>query len=86
MRYVVAFLRFWYDFLVGDDPLAAAAVVAAIGLTALLTHHGVNAWWAMPILVVAVLAGSLRRAVRRRQGQLEQRVSAPGSGGHSGAE
>lgn len=86
MRYVVAFLRFWYDFLVGDDPLAAAAVVAAIVLTALLTHHGVNAWWAMPILVVAVLAGSLRRAVRRRQGQLEQRVSAPGSGRHSGAE
>jgi hypothetical protein len=85
MRYVVAFLRFWYDFLVGDDPLAAAAVVAAIGLTALLTHHGVNAWWAMPILVVAVLAGSLRRAVRRRERQLEQRVSAPASGRHSGA-
>jgi hypothetical protein len=72
MRYVVAFLRFWYDFLVGDDPLAAVAIVAAIGFTALLTHHGVNAWWAMPILVVAVLAGSLRRAVRRQQGRLEQ--------------
>jgi hypothetical protein len=72
MRYLVAFLRFWYDFLVGDDPLAAVGVVAAIGLTALLTHHGVNAWWAMPILIVAVLAGSLRRAVRRRQRQFDQ--------------
>jgi hypothetical protein len=28
-------------------------------------HHGVNAWWLMPIAAVVVLAGSLGRAIRR---------------------
>lgn len=65
MRYVIGFLRFWYDFIVGDDWRVAAGIVAAIGLTALLAHHSVNAWWLMPLAVVAVLASALRRAVRR---------------------
>jgi hypothetical protein len=62
MKYVVAFLRFWYDFIVGDDWRVAAGVVAALAVTALLAHHGVAAWWVMPVAVVAILAGSLRRA------------------------
>ena len=31
MKYVVAFLRFWYDFIVGDDWRVAVSIVAAIG-------------------------------------------------------
>jgi hypothetical protein len=64
VRYVVAFLRFWYDFVVGDDWRIAAGVVAAIGLTALLAHHGVAAWWVMVASVIAVLLGSVRRGAR----------------------
>jgi hypothetical protein len=66
VKYVVAFLRFWYDFIVGDDWRVAAAVVVALALTAALTHHDVNAWWLMPLAVVVALLGSLRRAAAGR--------------------
>ena len=55
-------LRAIWDFVVGDDPLAALGVVLAIGLTAALAAVGVAAWWVMPVAVVAGLAVSLRRA------------------------
>jgi hypothetical protein len=61
----VAFLRFWYDFIIGDDWLVAAGIVVAIALTALIADHDVAAWWVMPLAVIALLAGSLARAVRR---------------------
>jgi hydrogenase/urease accessory protein HupE len=65
MRRLRAFGRFWWDFVVGDDPLAAAAIVLAIGLTAALAAAGVAAWWLMPLAVAAVLTVSLRREARR---------------------
>jgi hypothetical protein len=64
MKHVVAFLRFWWDFIVGDDWRVAAGVVIAIALTALVANADVAAWWIMPVAVVVVLAGSLRRATR----------------------
>ena len=48
MKYVRAFGRFWWNFIVGDDWRVAAGVALALGLRALLTHHGVNAWWLLP--------------------------------------
>jgi membrane protein implicated in regulation of membrane protease activity len=65
MRWVIAFVRFWYDFIVGDDWLIAVGIVAAIAVTALIAHHGLAAWWVMPLAVIALLAGSLRRALRK---------------------
>jgi hypothetical protein len=65
MRYLVAFLRFWYDFIIGDDWIVAAGIVIAIALTALIAHQDIAAWWLMPLAVIALLAGSLARAVRR---------------------
>jgi hypothetical protein len=62
MRYVRAFGRFWWNFIVGDDWRVAAAVAVALALTGLLTHVGVNAWWLLPAAVAVVLALSLRRA------------------------
>ena len=64
MKYVRAFGRFWWDFIVGDDWRVAAGVAAALGLTALLTHEGVNAWWLLPVAVAVMLALSLRRAAQ----------------------
>ena len=61
---VGAFLRFWYEFIVGDDWVVAAGVIVAIGLTALLATTSIPAWWVMPVAVVALLFGSLRRALR----------------------
>jgi len=61
MSYVRAFGRFWWDFIVGDDWRVAAGIVLAIGLTSLLTHRGVNAWWLLPVAVALLLAGAVFR-------------------------
>jgi hypothetical protein len=54
---------FWYDFVIGDDWRGAAVVVAALALTSLLVHAAaLNAWWLLPVCVVAALGWSLRRA------------------------
>ena len=59
------FLRFWWDFVVGDDWRAALGIAIAIGIAAALVAAGVDAWWLMPIGVAAVLFGSLWREARR---------------------
>ena len=65
MKYVRAFGRFWWDFIVGDDWRVAAGVAVALGLTALLVHAGVDAWWLLPAAVALLLADSLRRTTGR---------------------
>lgn len=62
MKQVRAFLAFLYDFVVGDDPLIALTVVAALAATAATTSAGINAWWILPASVIAALAASLVRA------------------------
>ena len=57
MRALKNFGLFWHDFIIGDDPLVAAGVVVAIGVTALL-----EVWWLLPLAVLALLYASLRRA------------------------
>jgi hypothetical protein len=64
VSHVRAFGRFWWDFIVGDDWRLAGSVSIAIGLTALLAHEGVSAWWCLPLAVGLLLAESLRRATR----------------------
>lgn len=59
MSRVAAFGRFWWDFVVGDDWVAAAGVVAGLAVTAALA-----AWWVLPIAVALVLVLSLVRAAR----------------------
>jgi hypothetical protein len=59
VKHVVAFGRFWWDFVVGDDWVSAAGVVVGLALTAALA-----AWWALPLAVALVLALSLVRATR----------------------
>ena len=65
MKYLRSFARFWWDFIVGDDWRVAAGLALALGLTSLLTHNGVNAWWLLPLAVAVLLAGSLWRETRR---------------------
>jgi len=55
------FLRFWWDFVVGDDWRAALGVVVALGATAAIVAAGVDAWWLMPVAVALVLYISLKR-------------------------
>lgn len=60
MSWVAAFGRFWWNFVVGDDWVAAAGVIAGLALTAVLA-----AWWLLPIAVAVVLTLSLIRATHR---------------------
>jgi hypothetical protein len=60
MSRIAAFGRFWWDFVVGDDWVAAAGVIAGLALTAALA-----AWWVLPIAVAIVLTMSVLRAAAR---------------------
>jgi len=62
LSWPIAFGRFWYHFIIGDDWTVAAAVAAGLVLTGLLNAAHIAAWWLMPIVVVAMLGLSLRRA------------------------
>ena len=64
MRYIKAFGRFWWDFIVGDDWRVAAGLAVALGLTWVLTHHGIKAWWLLPVAVALLLVESVRRESR----------------------
>ncbi len=62
MSWIVGFFNFWYDFVVGDDWMTAVVVIAALVAVGLLVHAGgVNAWWLLPLVVVAILGVSLWR-------------------------
>jgi hypothetical protein len=64
MRRVEAFLRFLWDFVIGDDWRIAAGVVVALGVTALVAGTSVSAWWILPIAVALLLAVSVWRVAR----------------------
>src|SRR5260370_35238948 len=61
LRGFVAFGKFWYGFIIGDDWTIAAAVAADLAVTWLLHTAGVTAWWLPPLAAVAATGASLRR-------------------------
>lgn len=69
MGVVRGFLRFWYDFIVGDDWTIAAGVVAALAVTYVLAHNHVAAWWLLPVAVMGGLSASLWRVSTAGRGQ-----------------
>jgi hypothetical protein len=66
MRWLKAFGRFWWDFLVGDTPELFVATVLILGITAVLAKavSTTAAWVAMPIMVTGALAASVWRGRR----------------------
>jgi len=56
---------FWWDFVVGDDWRAALGIALALGIAAALVATGIDAWWLVPIGVVAILFASLRREAEK---------------------
>jgi hypothetical protein len=65
MRHLESFLRFLWDFVVGDDWRIAVAVALALALTALVAT-AITAWWIIPVAVAATLAFSVWRAAAPR--------------------
>jgi len=52
VRFVRAFLRFWYDFVIGDDWKIAASVAVVLIAGALLVRHAT-----LPDGILAILLG-----------------------------
>jgi len=63
---VMAFLRFWYEFVVGDEWSIAVAVVAALAVTYAVGTTAWPAWPVLPAAVAVILPVSLWRVARRR--------------------
>ncbi|HEV7677977.1 MAG TPA: hypothetical protein VGQ42_05380 [Candidatus Dormibacteraeota bacterium] len=63
VTWIVAFGRFWYRFIIGDDWTVAASVAAGLVVTWVLTARGIAAWWLVPLIVV-VLVTRARSGVR----------------------
>lgn len=60
-----AVVRFWVDFVIGDDWTVAAVVAACLLATWVLVRIDLPTWWLLPAGVVVVTSVSLRRAVKR---------------------
>ncbi len=65
LRYIKAFLLFWYDFIVGDDWVIALGVAFTLSATYWLVQNHHNVWWVLPVAVVLLLAISLGREAQR---------------------
>ena len=65
ISWLVAFVKFWYGFIVGDDWTMAAAVAVGLAITALLHAKGVGIWFLVPLIVIVVVGLDLKRASRR---------------------
>jgi hypothetical protein len=66
MKYIVAFARFWYDFIIGDDWRIAVGVVAAIAVVDISARHGADWWWLLPLSVAGLLTVSVLHEIRAR--------------------
>ncbi|HVC24670.1 MAG TPA: hypothetical protein VND23_02830 [Acidimicrobiales bacterium] len=64
-KYVSAFGRFWWDFLVGDTPEVFVGVLVVVGAALALRHERAAAVVLVPLLAVAVLAMSTYRGRKR---------------------
>jgi uncharacterized membrane protein len=64
-RWLMAFGRFWYDFIVGDDWTVAVIVAIALAATWLLHTAGVAAWWLLPAASAGAVGASLYRTGTR---------------------
>jgi hypothetical protein len=60
--FTVAFVRFWYKFIIGDDATLAGAVAVGLVVTWALVRHGVSAWWLVPLVAVVAVSVSILRA------------------------
>ncbi len=74
---VEAFLRFLWDFVIGDDWRIAAGVAVALAVTALVTDTSVAAWWILPLAVAGLLSVSVWSVARRRFRPVRPEASDP---------
>ena len=57
MRYVIAFGRFWYDFLIGDRPELFVGPIVGLAIVALVTALGGAAASGLLLFALVVASG-----------------------------
>lgn len=67
MSRIAQFLRFLWDFVIGDDWRIALGVAVALVATLVLSNNGVTAWWLLPAVVAAMLSLSVWSVARSRR-------------------
>ena len=74
MRYVTAFGRFWYDFLIGDRPELFVGPIVALVLVALLIQAGWGAVSGLLLFGLVVASGGvgLGRDLAAARARVEQ--------------
>lgn len=65
-RAVVAFGRFWWDFLIGDTPEVTVGVIVVVVAALLLRHQRIAAIVLLPVLVGSLLIATTWRGRRAR--------------------
>jgi hypothetical protein len=79
-RYGSAFGRFWWEFLVGDTPELLVGAALAVAVVALVAHNGAAravTVGILPVLVIAMLGASVRRALRTARAARRPRAPKP---------
>ena len=64
-RAVVAFARFWKDFLIGDAPEIFVGTLVVVGAAIALHHNRYVAVVVVPLIAIAFLGGSVLRGRAR---------------------
>ena len=67
-RMLSSFGRFWWDFLIGENPDAFFGTLAIIGAAILLRHDRAVAIAVVPLIAIATLIGSTYRGRKRTTG------------------
>ena len=64
-----AFGRFWWDFLIGDDPMIAVSVVVVLAAGAFVVAHSSGRWAAVAVAgaLVAAFAAAVVLDVRHKR-------------------
>lgn len=61
----ISFGRFWWEFLIGENPDAFLGTLVVVGLVLLLRHERVAALTLLPLGVLGILLASTYRGRRR---------------------
>jgi len=80
VKWLAAFGRFWWDFVVGDDWRLAAGALVAMAAAALVARVNVGGWSVAPTIVVGVLVASVARATSQRPDQTATLITAAAPG------
>jgi hypothetical protein len=64
-KLAIAFGRFWWEFLIGENPDAFVGAIVIIGAALLLRHDRAVAITVIPALAIVALVGSAYRGRKR---------------------